>query len=342
MPSYLYPSSIELKEIEQILLPVMQADDILFKLFPAVEDDAAVVAWEQMDKFVGLQNVRGIGGQPGRVSRVGVKRFQMQPGQYSDVIAIDEQEITQRRQTGTLGTPVDISDLVYKLQQQLLQRRIDRQRWMISTLLTTGVFTSTDSMGNIIHTDSYTFNSYSAGTPWATYATATPLLNIRTACTTAKVGQSVRFDATAKMLMNQNTVNDLLSNSNSADLGGKRRDMGSTFNSLKDLNVLLAANDLPEIVPYHEAWSTDGTNYNLFIPNNKVVVVGARKNDAIVGEVAQTRNATNPNAEPGPYTLVVDSMDRGMEVVPRKIEVHDGWNGGIKIFYPGAIITMTV
>jgi hypothetical protein len=77
----------------------------------------------------------------------------------------------------------------------------------------------------------------------------------------------------------------------------------------------------------------------LFIPNNKVVVVGTRPAGQRVGEYRITRNANNPDLGPGPYMKVVDN---GEDKVPREIDVHDGHNGGPVLYYPGAIVVMSV
>jgi hypothetical protein len=58
-----------------------------------------------------------------------------------------------------------------------------------------------------------------------------------------------------------------------------------------------------------------------------------------VGEYRFTRNANNPDLGPGPYMKVID---RGDTEVPRGLEVHDGHNGGIALYHPAAIVTMTV
>ena len=51
------------------------------------------------------------------------------------------------------------------------------------------------------------------------------------------------------------------------------------------------------------------------------------------------RNANNPDMAPGAYMKVIDNGERA---VPRSIQVHDGWNGGIEFFYPSAIQILTV
>lgn len=337
-----FPSNAKLKEIEQELMPILTEDDELLKLFPVATEDADTIKWEQADNFFGLQEVRGIDGQPSRVARTGFKAYQMEPGYYGEFIEITEKEITERRQPGTLGDTIDLSDLVYKRQEHLLSRRIDRQRKMIADLIVAGKFTSTNALGQIIHTDEYKIKTFSAGTAWSTLATSTPLADIRAACIAAKLGQSAVFNQKARIFMNSTTLSYMLNNTNSADIGGKRQAGGATFNSVVDINRILADNDLPQIVEYHEGWSANGSSYSTFIPNGKAVIIGARKTGVPVGRLTMTRNANNSGAAPGPYTMVWDSASAGNNPVPRKIQVHDGFNGGIELWYGGAVVSMSV
>jgi hypothetical protein len=58
-------------------------------------------------------------------------------------------------------------------------------------------------------------------------------------------------------------------------------------------------------------------------------------------EYQMVRNATNPNMEPGAYTRVWDSAAEDGRP-PRRIEVHDGHNGGPALYFPGDIVNMIV
>jgi hypothetical protein len=133
-------------------------------------------------------------------------------------------------------------------------------------------------------------------------------------------------------------VNYLMNNTNAADMFGKRL-TNSTINSLEDVNTILGANDFPQIVPYDKGYISDAGVFTNFIPDSKAVLVGARTNGAKLGEYRMTRNANNPTVEPGPYTRVID---HGENFIPRKIEVHDGHNGGPVIWFPGAVVTFTL
>jgi hypothetical protein len=336
MPTYIYPDSARLMEIEQDLLPRLINDDPIFQLFPITTEDDDLLRWEQKDNFLGLQQVRGYNGQPPRVARVGAKGYLAQPGIYGEFVVIDEREITKRRRLGTFGEPIDISALVLEGQEQLLQRRIDRMRQILWTLVASGTFSVASANGVVMQTDTYPVQTASAAVTWATHATATPLVDLRAVKLKAR-GHSVSFGRKAQAFANSATVNDLLENTNASDIGGKRIANGATFNSLSDYNRVLLDNDLPQIVEYDEGYLDDSGVFQLFVPNNKVAVVGMRGKGAPVGEYRQTRNASNPGAAPGPYMDVIES-----EKPPKEVEVHDGVNGGPVIFFPSAVVVLTV
>lgn len=335
--NYVYPLSTELQLIAAEKQAVLTMNDPLFTIMPIVTVDAYLLQWDQLDNFTGLQQVRGLNGQPGNVTAKGANNFIARPGVYGEFMTIDELELTTRRQWGTLATPVDITDLVMARQDQLLNRRIDRIRYIGWTLLSTGTFSVANNNG-VTHTDNYTLQTYDA-TTWATVATATPLADFRAVQLLGR-GKGVSFGAGARAFMNRVTFNNLIANTNSADLAG-RRTSGlslSTVLSLNDTNTLLAGEDLPQIVIYDDGYLNDAGTFVPFIANGKVVVIGQRAAGQVIADYAMTRNANNPNLGPGAYMKVVDDLDR----VPRLIEVHDGHNGGPRIYYPGSVVVMDV
>jgi hypothetical protein len=343
MSTFTYPSSRELREIAQEKMPRLIQDRLGFQLFPMTEADAYLVSWEQKDNYAGLQQLRGLNGEPSRVKHVGAKRYDIQPGVYGEFKFIDELQLTMRRQWGTFGTPIDISDLVMEAQDHLLERRLDRIELIIWTLLATGTFSVALPYGaGIAHTDTYTLQTYAAGVAWSTFATATPILDFRTVRLLGR-GKGVTFDANARAYMNSGTANNLLQNANANDLFGRRHTGLQTLNNMKDINALLMNDNLPQIVEYDQGYLDDNGTFQLYIPNNKVIVVGARPAGQLIGEYKFTRNVNNPDMSPGAYMAVIDRGAEGSgRQVPRTIEVHDGHNGGPAIYYPGSIVVMTV
>jgi hypothetical protein len=342
MATYSFPTSAELRRIEQDKLPNLVARRPIFDILPMENVDAHLLMWEQEDNYVGLQQIRGLNGQPGRVKKTGAKRFIMQPGVYGEFNTIDELELTERRQWGTFNQPVSIDDLVMREQDRLLGRRLDRIEVVGWTLLTAGTFSVLGPDGLVYQSDTFALQTASAAVPWATFATATPLKDFRTVQLLSR-GHSVNFGAAAKAYMNRVTFNNLVSNTNTNDLAGRRTSGLQSVLNLSEINSVLAGEDLPQIVIFDGGYIDDAGTFQPFIANAKVVIVGARTDGGRIGEYRMTRNANNPGLAPGAY---MDVIDRGAEgsgrQIPRTIEVHDGHNGGPVIYFPSAIVILTV
>jgi major capsid protein E len=333
---FIYPSAIVLEQINQELAPRLMAARRIFDILPTKDTDSHLLEWEQKDNYLGLQQVRGLNGQPSRIKQTGGKRYQMQPGIYGEFESLDEQQLTVRRQWGGFAGAIDVSDLVREAQDKLLQRRLDRIESIGWGLLATGTFSVLDGT-TTLHTDAYTTQTQSAAVPWATVATAAPLADLRTLQLKSR-GYSVNFGAQAKAYMNRSTMNALLSNTNAADIAGRRTAGLGSINSAAMVNTLLAMDDLPELVVYDDGYLDDSSTFQLFVPNNKVIVVGARRDGDPVGQYRYTRNANNPGMAPGAYMKVVDDPNE----VPRSIQVHDGHNGGLVLWHPAAVVVLTV
>lgn len=339
MVDFIYPEDDTLALVEQELMPRLTAGRPIFQDFPIknVEDD--ILDWEQRDNFKGLQQVRGLGGLPNRVNRAGAKRYRYEPGYYGEYQEIDERELTRRRKLGQISGRADVTDLVMNAQAELLQRRLDRVENTVWSILQ-GTFSV--SQGSIVmHTDTFAVQTYSATVPWSTFATATPLANFRGVQLLHR-GQSVSFGAGARAYMNQTTANNMLANTNTNDLAGKRAAGLSSIISVPEINVLLTADGLPSIVIYDEIYLDDSGTQHLFIPDNKVIVVGRRTTGSTVGEYRYTLNVNSGDGSSGPYMFVWDSATQNGGKPPRQIQVHDGHNGGPVIYHPGAIVVMSV
>lgn len=336
MPSYVFPTSIELQEVEQELLPRLMEGRPIFSLLPITTHDSHILEWEQEDNFLGLQQLRGLNGAPQNVKRVGAKRYQLQPGVYGEFAHIDEQELTTRRQWGSFSAPIDISDVVRRIQDQLLLRRLDRIEQIGWTLLSSGTFSVANATG-VIHTDTFNLQTH-AGSDWSAVATATPLKDFRDMRILARA-KGVNFGRAATAYINLKTMQYLLGNTNNVDLHGRRVGGGNSLNNLDEVNTILLGDDSPRIEVYDEGYLTDAGAFTPYIPDDKVIIVGRRTGGMPIGDYCMTRNAQNADLGPGPYTKVVDSVN---DDVPRTITVHDGHNGGPRIVFPSAVVIMSV
>lgn len=342
MATYLYPTAAELQEIEQSLLPTLTQDDPLFDILPVENLDSDILLWEQEDDYFGLAQARSLNSPASKVDPVGMKRYRMEPGYYAEWMAIDEAELTRRRKLGSFNQNIDISDLVRNRQDYLLNRRLNRIRYIGWTLLSTGTFSVSLPSGGVAHTDTYTTQSFDASVAWSTAATSTPLADFRSVQLKHR-GYSVSFGRDSMAFMNRQTWNYMISNTNSADLFGRRTQGLGTYENIDDVNKLFAGDDLPQIYIYDDFYKADAsdTDGTQFLPDNTVIVVGKRRDRRPIGEYLMTRNAANSDMGPGPFTTVVDSADHGRPI-PRLIEVADSHNGGPVLYFPSAIVRMDV
>lgn len=339
MPSMFdFPTSQELRQIEQELLPRFTDTRDILQFFPIETADAPMLAWEQRDDYFGLQQLRGYNNPAFRVQMIDHKSYLMHPGVYGDFIPIDEAQLTMRRQVGTYATPINVNDLVRENQELLLERRLDRIESILWTLVSTGTFSVANSVGGISYGDSFPIRQYTAPVSWATWATAKPLMDMRQAQLASR-GYSVDFGRTARAFVNRTTFNNLISNTNAVDLYGRRVAGLATVNNINDVNQILMGEDLPPLTIYEKGYKDNQGKFTLFVPDNKVVIIGKRPGNVAIGNYRMTRNANNPNMEPGAYTFVSDNSGRD---VPRTLQVNDGHNGGPVIYYPSAILIINV
>lgn len=338
MADIIYPTNAELQMIAQEKIPRLTQDRVAFDLMPMRNVDTHILMWEQLDNYQGLQQVRGLNGNPTRVKKTGVSRYMMQPGVYGEFEPIDETEMTVRRPIGRWDGQMDVTDLTMMAQDKLLGRRLDRIEQIIWALLSTGTFSVSSESGGVIHTDSFPIQTYTALVTWATIATATPLADLRAIQYLGR-GRSVTFNSSSVMYMNRTTYTNFISNTNAQDFFGRRQAGLATINNIRDANQLLTQDDLPNIQIYDEGYIDDNGVFQLFIPNGKVIVVGRRPAGQVVGEYLMVRNANNLNFAAGPYMRIID---RGETQIPRLIEVHDGHSGGPALYYPSAILVLNV
>ena len=336
MPTFVYPTNRELEEIVQDLIPRLEEGRKLLALMPYTFRDTAQVEWEQEDNYYGLMAVRGINGQPGNVAKVGAKKYVMKPGYYGEFHQVDEDEMTEARELGTLGDTINLDQLIVRRMKHLMVRRFNRMEDTISKFLRLGIFQNYSDSGAAVHTDRFTVTSRTPGTLWSTAATSTPLADLRSWKASGEFGTSSRFGKDSTLLGTTQTINYLLNNTNAGDLGGKRLGGGNSINSVGDLNTVLAGNDLPQLDEYNE--TADGTNP--LIPHGKLIWVGTRPNGQRLGEFVGTRNINGgDSSNDGIYSKVVDNGDRA---VPRQIQVHHGFNGGPAIYFPSAVQSLNV
>jgi hypothetical protein len=342
MATYTYPENYELREIESSKVETLLDNDPFEQFVPMRNSDDFDLRWTVDGYQGGLQGLRGLNGDPNYVKRQGMSDYIMRPGVYGDFMDVEEEEMTRRAQRFFPGGGpgrVDIGDLVFKLQDQLLERRVRLIQYIRSTLLTTGTFAIADrhGTGGYRHTDTYSVQTYDA-TTWATVATATPIYDLRQA-KLLSLGLNMDLGGGATAIMNSVTFNNMIGNTNTADLGGQKTNTLSPLISADQFNTIMLSADLPQIRVWDGGYYVEGGgSFNRFVPTGKVVLISRPVPQGTVGEYRMSWQAITEEA--GPYTLVEENPEG--KRVPPKIRVQDGHNGGPVLFRPWQVVVMDV
>jgi hypothetical protein len=327
------PTTEEVRRIAPELVRVKTQDRIIFKIIPLSPVRASVLKWKQKGVVTGLMQPRGIGGAAPEIELVGDNEYQATPGYYGETVVITEEDLIAlagegRRPAG----PLDATDKVMDAQEALVGRRIAIQEWLSWQLLTTGLFAVAGQNGQIKHKAQFTLSGFTSLVPWSDHANATPLADWREAKLKFR-GSSTMWDRQAWNLVNQTTLNHVLSNRNAGDLAGLRVGAGSSILTLKDLNDILVGEGIPPVTVVEDGWHDEVGDYHLFVPDDRFVAVGRRPDGEAVGEFQETIAVQN-DYEPGAFTIV----EKDEKKTPPKVSVTDGFNGGPVLFYPRGIV----
>lgn len=343
--NYTYPTNAALTRIAPDLIQTASQDDPIFKIFPMRNRNASRLRWAQKDNYRGLMSLRGLGGEPTRINRVGDKIYEAVPGYYGNFSTVDEQEMTTRAGGNfpvDVTIPVNVGDLVAESQEQLVYLQTTRMKQIAWLLAINHTFAVPLPNGGIGHEETYTGQDVTVSPLWSATATALPLKNLRDLQGQFGFGTSNQFGAMAEAWMNSITANYLLTNSNAADLGGKRVEGGNTVNDVPGITSILRAQSAPSINIWDDGYYDEANVFQLFIPTGKVLIVAKRPNGETPGEFQITRNANNPDMGAAPYAFVDDRTAGPTKTVPPRIDVHQGFNGGPVVERASQLITMTV
>lgn len=347
--TYKYATSRELQEVLPDKIARAQEDRLGFQICPIRGIRKAVIEYEQKENVRGLQQWRGLNGSPKSIVPIGKNKWRIEPGIYGEFYSWDEQTLTQKAGDAVGDVVVDIEDEILEQQDTLAQRELDRIESIIWLVLTTGTFAiaqpRADGTTVIVHTDTFAIQTVTASVVWSTSATATPLKNFRAVSLLGK-GKGVSFRKGATAYMNQKTYNDMIGNTNAGDLGGQRINSGDTPESIGDFNKILLAQDLPQIVIYDEGYYDDDNNFVDYIPDGKVVVVGKRAAGQKILEYIKTRNmyAEGEDGQGESYSLIKNYMvgENAAIEIGKGLELHQGHNGALVLWYPASIVVMNV
>lgn len=368
MATTTFLDSAELSLLNQQLMPERIANDILFTdLLPFRAIRERIILKEQRDSFFGTTPGRNPGAGFGQLARESKNRLSITPYDFGEDALMDEEFLLKSRQIGQFGVAQNNaeeqqSDLI-KLQDRFF-KRVKYNWW---TLVTTGTYTVLGPAGEYVGGDSYTFQSFTVATAWSNYAASTPILDLRNQKLLHR-GTSASFGRKAKIFMQSQDVNNLLSNTNPNDLGAKRvitQNAGAQPFQLGDVNRFLLDSDLPEIVEYDEFLPTGASNfvtgpapYSMFIPYQTAVCFGARDYGEPVAYYTMVPQFPHVMEDGGMASMQAKQVQRmGLDqgnmfaniYIDFKIDMEKwyartriAYGGAPQIDYPSAIIVMNL
>lgn len=353
--TFVYPIAAEMSKI-QADLNRGQDDRVGLKIFPTKPVQTFFVRWQQEDNAYGLMQWRGLDGTLPKVTELGFQTYLYEPGVYGERMEITEREYRTRANALDLTTRVDITELVGAKQKLLTTRKFDRMEYNVWQLLLTGTITIVASgpTGQQIYTDSYSVQTYTATVPWGTTSTATPVVDMQN-LQQKSVGHGVSFGPDSSLYVNQIKANQAINNTNANDLGGRKNALGATAtNTLVSINQIFMGMGLPKLDVYDKGYqpypvsgpiTNAATQFSKFIGNSQGVLVGNRLDGGDIGEFQQTVQTLQPGAAgPGEYSFVADYFmgTNAPKTTPGKLEVVHGFDGGLALKFPSAVVSATL
>jgi len=321
-------------------------------ILPFQEYDTDFVLWDQLDNEFGITAAHNMNSDPVIRKRPGSTTRQYTPIPFKESELIKEEEILRARRLGTLGNAINLDfEVTRRLRARMGKDRL-RAEWTRWQAL--GGQLNIAENGVAIQ-ETFAVQTYNPATLWSNTAAATPLKDFDAI--------SLLFDGTgataegATAFMNKKTANLLLENTNDQDIHGLR---GPQFISLtysvEEANKILTARGLPNIRVYNAGYYDANRNFQHFMPDGLVVIVGRRPVGERVGEVALTRTlhklGQDGQPAPGFFAFIevngrgnpdgnVDLAQLGTNGNP-KIAITSGFYGGPLLFYVRSIVKAQV
>ena len=362
-----FMNAAELTKILQVRIPqrIGDKDPVFNDLCRPRSIDTQIILFEQRDSSSLFTPGRNFGSDFGTVQREAKNRIQLTSVQYGEDKVMDEEFMLMSREMGQFGSPIDLTQEQLSDQDYLIDRMKTRYKLNWWNLVCTGSYSALGPAGELVGGGSYTFQQNQAAVDWSNFSASTPLLDMRNWKLQGR-GQSVKFNKEARLYMQSQDVNNMLSNTNPNDLGAKRvitQNAGAQPMSLGDVNRFFMDDDLPQIVEYDESYNTVPVNFNtvfpsaigggpfpytMFIPQGTAILIGAREMGDPVCDYTMTPTLPKAMGQRG--------MMRGQGsawsnvYMDYKLDLEDKWQartriafaGQVRVLYPSAIIKINL
>lgn len=314
-----------------------------FKLLPFKSFNATVIRTRRPDYIRGLQPFRDSYTASPKLddyfNRFGVYCL-LETDEWAEHEDIHAYEIAESVSPDGCNTDaVDVTELMSIRMAQLVTRQMNRQEVNIWNAVIFGSYVA-EKGGQVIQTHKYPIRYLPPSIGWSDYTNSTPIKDLR-AIRLLFRGLKLRFDKKAMFIVNQATLECLLSNLNPKDLG--KTVVSACCESLTQgvMAERFNAFDLPAPMVYDEGyWTRD--QFHLFIPDGYAVLVARHTDGVPLGYYCLTRHAqscTGNKTGVGQWTKIDDNCDRSAGEL-RRIRIELGHSGVVRIDYPEAIIVI--
>lgn len=343
-----FPTNVELDMVTQEY--VVQRDQLIGgSILPFQNVMTQRVQWDELDIEHGMTPPHSMDADPQVQKRPGSKTREYTPIPFKASEVIKESELLRSRELGTLAGVIRIDDEVARRSKARIDKDFIRAEWLRWNCLQGAIAINENG---VKVDETFDVQTHDAS-DWGTHNTATPLkdfddVGLKFRGTGASASGAVAY-------MNRTTANHLLENSNDADIQGFRSQnfLALTF-SIEEANRILVGRSLPTMSVYDEGYFDANGDFQLFIPDDKVIVVGKRMPGERIGDFVLTptlHRQTNGMPAPGFFSFITvnGQTNPGSVVLSQlgsagnpKIEITTGFYGGPRLIYPKSIVVMDV
>lgn len=348
---YRFPTNVSLTQVVQEY--AADREKLLgIKIAPFEEHWTQRVQWDELDNERGMTAPHNMKSDPRVDSRPGSKLREYEPIPFKETDLITEAELLRARQLGTLGGVVDLHDLIGRTSKS----RVDKTYLRAEDCIWQALRGTLDIDENGVRVyETFPIQTYNVVIDWDEFGTATPLRDdMAVALLFRGTGASAKG---AKAYCNQTTLNWRLQNANDDDLRGFRsQNFLSVAYSLEEMNKIQEARGLPTYEVYNEGYVDEAGNFQTFIEDGEVIVLGKRPEGQRIMTFAMTpsfhviKNGVpapgffsfiEVNGQPNPGAMEVSLSHLGAGKNP-KVENTGGVYGGPRMPYPRSVVRMRV
>jgi len=301
-----FPATAELSEIASERARVIDAESALSRVLPIQTSDGWLVEWEYRENITGMPPVLFADQQFVATKGTGSKAFGMQPYRFGEQRTMSEKELLNARRLGGYDHEA-LGDWMDRNMSEMLIRQHNAMTSMRSQILGANAYvTMYDGEGHSVTTGRWdrptdAYIALSGGDKWDQASTGLVLGSLRQ-CRELRWGSGFAFDRRSLAIANTVTWSKAYSNTNSADLGGKRGNYGQTLTDDKGIVEYISNNEnLPTPVWDDSTWLSDDGTVNKAIPDGYVYLVGYHMTNGLRGGSVQVKSHIGLNGRAGVY-----------------------------------------